>query len=156
MANEFFDIAFGKFVGLAEKAIAASNDQVVLLLLRTVEVDNTLRVHVNVADLLVAAGNVEADCTNYARKTGIAVTINTAVTRQRDVDIPDQLFVALGGTVDNDMEKLLIAFQNDPGGVNDDTTLIPITYYNYLLKTDGSDVLIEVHADGITRSGQCP
>lgn len=156
MASEFFDVALGKFVGMAEQAIAASNDQIEVLLLKVAEADADLRLHASVSDIFAAAGNTEADATNYAKVTGIPATINATVTQQRDVDIPDISWLALGGALNNATVKLIVAFQNDPGGVNDDTTLIPVVHYTFLLTTDGSDVVVEVNVDGITRSGACP
>lgn len=146
MANGVFNIAKGAFV----EKIRDNPNNVLVLLLKQAEADSTLVDRTSLADLLDAGtGNLEADATNYVRKTGITATITVDNTNDRvDVDIPDQTWTALGGAVNNTIVKLIIAYEEGPS----DAQRIPLTHHDFNVTTDGSDVTAVIAASGFARA----
>ena len=106
MANLPFNIAKGRAVEFYNRV--KSNDPAgsafIIVLLKTAEADAVLQDYADLGALLLAAGNVEADFTNYARKvlTDVELAAFPAPDNTNDVfniDIPDQVFTAAGGTL---------------------------------------------------------
>lgn len=142
MADRVANIAKGRAVELATANPTAG----VVLLLQAAEVDDTLDNYDTVAAMLAAAGNTEATFTNYARKTGIAITVNLDdAGNVHSLDIPDQVWTAAGGATNNTLAKLVFAIQT---GV-DDSSLIPVTAQDWTPTTDGSDLTAQINASGI-------
>lgn len=141
MADGVFNIAKG-----AARQLADDNaDSLVVLLLQANESESALIDHDNVDDLLTAAGNTEADFTNYARKTGL--TEITTVDDTNDVatiDVANQTWTSAGGASNNTLTKLIVAVATGAG----DTNLVPLTHHDFALTTDGTDVTAQFHADG--------
>ena len=145
MADGIFNISKGAFV---EKIRDASGNTF-LLLLKAAEADGTLIDYDDVAAMLGAAGNTEADFTNYARKTGITSTITVDDSNDRvDVDAPDQTFSSAGGTTDNTLVKAI--FGEDEGGT--DATRIPTSHHDFSAQTDGNDLTLQLAASGYARA----
>ena len=144
MANGVFNIAKGR---VAEK-IADSAANIVVLLLKVAEADDTLNNYDTVAALLAGA-NTEADFTNYARKTGITGTVTVDDTNNwADCDIPDQTWTSAGGASNNTMVKAIIAYQESAGDAN----LIPLTHHDWTPTTDGSDLTMQIPTAGFYRA----
>lgn len=139
------DVVFNTALGAARRFGNTDPNAWQMLLLKAAEADDALRDHATVAALLAAAGNTEADATNYDRITGIAASVaQDDVNNDVSLDIPDQTFTALGGTTNNSLVKAIIAVQTGA----DDTTLIPITAHDITVTTDGSDLTIQIPAGG--------
>lgn len=151
MANGVFNIALGRVNELHERV--NDNDPatagLIVVLLKVVEVDATIKDYDTLA-LLLAGSNTEADFTNYARKvltdTEVVATTVDDGADTRAADVPDQTWTAAGGTLDNTMAKLVLCYAPDTGGA--DSTLVPLTYHDYVVTTDGSDLLAQFHVDG--------
>lgn len=145
MADGIFNIAKGAFV----EKIRDGATNVLILLLKANEAEATLRDRGDVAALLAAAGNTEADATNYARKTGLTGTITVDNTNDRvDVDLPDQTWTALGGALNNSIVKAVVAYQEAAA----DASRIPLSHHDFVITTDGSDVTLQVNAAGFARA----
>lgn len=157
MADGVFNAALGRFVGWAD----ASPTKFTVLLLRVAEAEADLIDHANVSTLL-AAGNTEADFTNYervgenhtAQVTGITVTDDN-VNDKVDVDMNDITWAAAGGASNNNLLKLIVCY-NSGGATPADTDLIPVAHHDFTVTTDGSDITAQVSAEGFARAGQCP
>lgn len=145
MADQIMNIAKGAFVEKFRDA--AANGEVYLL--KANEAEAALVDHDDTAALLGAAGNTEADFTNYARKTGLTGTITVDDTNDRvDVDIPDQTWTAAGNGVNNTLTKLIVAYNQGAGDAN----LIPLSHHDFAVTTDGSDLTAQFNAAGFGRA----
>lgn len=145
MADDVFNNARGR---IREKVINGGANFGVLLL-KTVEADATLRDYTTVAAILAAAGNVEADFTNYARKTGLAPTQsvdNDAETAA--ADLADQTWASAGGAVNNTTAKAIVYFEESAS----DAGRLPLTYHDFVGTTDGNDLVAQVATGGFYES----
>lgn len=145
MADGVFNIAKGAFV----EKIRDGASNVLVLLLKANEAETALVDHDDLSVLLAAAGNTEADATNYARKTGITGTITVDDVNDRvDADIPDQTWTSLGGALNNTLTKLIVAYEESAA----DSGRIPLTHHDFSVTTDGSDVTAQINASGFARA----
>lgn len=145
MADFVYNISLGSLIEKVRDG--ASNLDV--LLLKAAEADDALRDHDAVDVLLGAAGNTEADFTNYARKTGITGTITVDDVNNRvDLDIPDQTWTSAGNGTNNTLTDLIVAYSQGAGDAN----LVPGTNHDFAVTTDGSDLTASVNAAGIMRA----
>jgi hypothetical protein len=144
MADQVFNIAKGSFIEKFRDSAAAGG----LMLLKTAESDATLIDYDTLAQIL-GGSNVEADFTNYARKTGLTGTITVDDTNNRvDLDIPDQTWSAAGGASNNTLAKAIFFYQESAA----DSGRVPISHHDFVVTTDGSDVTLQVNAAGIARA----
>lgn len=142
------DLLFNNQRGTLVEAKADGND-LIIVLLKVAQADNTLRDHNTLADVLGAA-NTEADFTNYVRKTilnanwtvTIDDTANTAA-----ADFADQTWTAAGGASNNNLVKLLVCID----GAND-AARRPVTLHDFVATTDGNDLTAQVAAAGFYAS----
>jgi hypothetical protein len=150
MADGVFNIAKGRAAYYA--TLPATNDALVLVLFKTVlDADSALVDRTTLA-AITAASNVEADFTNYARKTLTSVTVTVDNTNDRvDVDIADQTWTAAGGTTNNTLAKLIIGYDPDTTG-GTDSDIIPLTHHDFVTTTDGSDLLAQIATSGFYRA----
>jgi hypothetical protein len=108
-----------------------------------------LRDRTTLATILGAAGNTEADFTNYARKTGITGTVTTDTANNRqDVDMPDQTWTAAGGATNNTLVKAIIYYQDSAA----DSGRIPLVGLDFAVTTDGTDLTMQLNAAGFYRA----
>lgn len=151
MADFVFNIAKGKVKYYAE--LPAANDALRVVLLKNtgLETDSTLRDYDNLSALLAGSSD-EADFTNYSRKTlaGIALTVDDTNDRL-DVDADDITWTSAGGAANNTLGKLLICYDDDTTGGND-TNIIPLTAHDFVVTTDGSDLIGQVAVGGWFRA----
>lgn len=152
MSDGVFNIAKGKIAYYA--GLPAANDALIVALLKAtgLEADDTLNNYDDLAALLAAA-NDEADATNYARKTvtaSITVTVDDTGNKV-DIDMPDLTWTALGGASNNTIAKMLVCYDPDTTG-GTDSTVIPLTYHDCTLTTDGTDVTVQIAAAGFARA----
>lgn len=148
MADFVFNIAKG---AVAEK-VRDGATVLGMMILKTAEADSTLKTYDDLAAMLAAGGgtaNVEADFTNYGRKTGLTATLTVDdVNNRADVDIPDQTWSTAGGGTNNTTAKLIIYYEEAAA----DATRVPLTAHDFVVTTDGSDVLAQVAAAGFYRA----
>ena len=152
MANGVFNVAKGRAVELHNRV--KNNDPatagLIVVLLKVTEADSVLRDYADLGALIGAAGNTEADFTNYARKilTDVDIALATLdnATDTYRADIPDQTWTSAGGTLDNTLAKLIVCYAPDTAGA--DSTFIPLTHHDFVATTDGNDLVASVHVDG--------
>ena len=145
MANGVFNHAKGRVVQL----LTDHPNSIQVLLLKVAEADGTLNNYDDVTALLAAAGNTEADFTNYTRKTGITESLTEDDTNDWvDCDFADQTWTAAGGVTNNTLAKAIVCVQT---GAND-TSLIPLTHHDWTPTTDGSDLILQVASSGFFRA----
>lgn len=145
MADFVYNIAKGAVAEMYRDGAANG----IVLLLKAAEADSALRDHDNLSVLIGAAGNIEADFTNYARKTGLTGTVTVDDTNDRvDVDIPDQTWTAAGGASNNTLTDAIVAYENSAA----DTGRVPQTNHDFAVTTDGSDLTIQFNASGFFRA----
>jgi len=147
MANGVFNIALGRAAYYA--TLPAADDSLIVVLLQTAQADDTLRDHDTLAQVLAA--NTEANFTNYARATaaGVAVTVNDT-SNLVDVDINDVTWTNAGGTTNNTLVKLLVCYKPDTASA--DSAIIPLTFHDFAVTTDGSSITAQVAANGFFRA----
>jgi hypothetical protein len=143
MSDFVFNIAKG---GAAEK-VRDDATKIGIMLLQVAESDAAMKDRTTLSDLL--SGNTEANFTNYARKTSISGTL--AVDNSADqvtLDIPDQTWASAGGGTNNTLAKLITYY--DEGGT--DGTRIPLTAHDFVVTTDGSDVVAQINSSGFYKA----
>lgn len=154
MANGLCNIAKGRFIELYRRV--EENDPstagIIIVLLKANEAEGALIDHDNLSLLLGAAGNTEADFTNYARKTltdaDLAAFPSPDDTADDfDVDLPDQTWSNAGNGTNNTLTKAIVCYDPDTGA-GDDTSIIPIAHYDFATTTDGTNLVAQFHADG--------
>jgi hypothetical protein len=159
VANGVFNIAKGRvheFYRNVENNSPANSAFIVVLLKATgLEADDTLNNYDDLAALLAAA-NDECDFTNYARKvltdTELAAVPAPDDTNNRvDLDIPDLVYTAAGGATNNSVGKLLVCYDSDTTG-GTDSNIIPMTYHDFVVTTDGTDITATIAAAGFFRA----
>lgn len=145
MADGVFNIAKGKVNEYMARVDGndPTNSAIVVVLLKAAEADATLEDYDDLAALLGAAGNTEADFTNYARKvlTDADITAPTPddTNNRQDADLPDQTWSSAGGTTDNTLVKAVICYDNDSTG-GTDSNIIPLTHHDFAVTTNGNDL----------------
>lgn len=158
MANFVFNIAKGRVVELYNRV--ESNDPtnsalvVVALLATGIESDATLADYDTLAAILAAA-NDEATNTGYARK--VLTDSDLAALPSPDdtnnwfqVDIPDQTWTGVA-TSPGAWSKILICYDNDTTA-GTDSNIIPLTAHDFAVTPDGSDIVMQVDANGFFRA----
>ena len=155
MADGVFNIAKGRVVELYSRV--KGNDPAAsgfILLLLTANVADATLADFDTAALLIAdAGNTEATHANYARKVLTdtelaALPAPDDANERRDLDLPDQTWTALGAGAAT--TKAIICYAPDTAGA--DSTLVPVTHYDFAVTPDGSDVTLQFNAAGFYRA----
>jgi hypothetical protein len=151
MSDGVFNISLGEVKERAK--LSAANDALIFVLLVSagLQADATLRDH-DELNALLAASNDEATFTNYVRKNVTTATITVDDTNERvDIDIADQTWTAAGGGTNNTLLKLLIVHDPDTT-TGTDTTVVPLTFHDFSVTTDGSDLTAQVATAGFFRA----
>lgn len=147
MADGVLNIALGAFV----EKFRDLNARGIVLLLKANEAEDDLLDHDDLASLLAAAGNTEANFSNYARKTGLTATITVDDVNNRvDCDMPDQTWSSAGGGVDNNLTKALVAYEETAS----DAGRVVISHHDFIKTTDGFDMTLEFDSVGFARAGR--
>ena len=145
MADGVFNIA----KGAAAEMVRDGASNLGMILLKANETEADLIDHDNLSVLIGAAGNTEADFTNYARKTGLTGSITVDDTNNRvDIDVPDQTWSSAGGAANNTLTKLIVYYENSAS----DAGRVPLTHHDFAITTDGSDVTAVINASGFYRA----
>ena len=156
MADGVFNIAKGRVIELHDRVDTndPANSALVVVLLQASETDATLEDYDDLNALLGAAGNTEADFTNYARKVLTDADISAATVDDtnnwRQCDIADQTWSSAGGATNNTMTKVVICYDDDSTGGND-TNLIPLTHHDFTPTTNGNDLVLNIDTNGYFR-----
>lgn len=107
------------------------------------------------AAVIADAGFTEATFTNYARKqladTDLAALPAPDDTNDRyEVDIADQVWTSAGNGANDTLTRFIIGY--DPLGTNVDANIIPLTFHDFAVTTDGSDLTGQINALGFFRA----
>lgn len=158
MADSVFNIAKGRTVEFYNrvKSNDPANSAFILVLLKVSESDATLIDYDDLSTLLGAAGNTEADFTNYARKTLTDADLDALpapddTNNRYDLDLPDQTYTSAGGGTNNSLVKALICYDSDTTG-GTDANIVPVSQYDFVATTDGSNLNLEWAAAGFYRA----
>lgn len=147
-----FNVSLGiwrQYLGLP-----AATDALVVVLLKAagLPAEATLKDFDTLADLLAGTAD-EADFTGYARKiitAGITITVDDANERV-DGDMLDVEWDAAVRATNNTLGKMLVCYDLDTTG-GTDSTLIPVTYHNFVTTTDDAALLARITAAGFVRA----
>jgi len=152
MADGVFNISKGKvneFVARVDGNDPAPSALVVVLL-KVVESDALLRDYDTLAAILAGA-NTEADFTNYARKvitdTGLTAPVPDDTGDAQSADFPDPVWTAAGGATNNNLVKAIVCYDADTGA-GTDANLVPLTFHNFVITTNGGDLTAQLAAAG--------
>lgn len=156
MANIVFNVAKGEVNAYTKRIVNndPANSALVIVLLKTAEVDGTLQDYDTLGAILSAGGgtaNVEANFTNYTRK----VLTNTELSaptvddsgNQQYSDAPDQTYVSAGGAINNALVKMIICYDSDTT-TGTDSNIVPLVALDFTITTDGTDILASFSAEG--------
>ena len=158
MGDGVFNIAKGRVVEYYNRV--ESNDPTSSALIVVLGVgaitDATLRDLDTLQAVLDDAGFTEATFTNYARKTltdaELAALPSPDDTNDRyEVDIPDQTWSSAGGAANNTLTRMLVCYDNDTGA-GTDTNIVPLTFHDFAITTNGSDLTAQINANGFFRA----
>lgn len=156
MADGVFNIAKGHVNEYQDRIDSndPANSALIVVLLKAAEVDATLADYNDLNALLLAAGNTEADFTNYARKTitdtDLTASAKSGTNKESDITA-DQTWTAAGGTLDNTLVKLLVCYDSDTTG-GTDANIIPLTHHDFAATTNGGDLTAQFDAAGYFRA----
>jgi len=135
------DVIFNAARGRVREKVINGGANFGIMLLKTAEADATLRDYADLSAMLAAAGNVEADFTNYARKTGLTGTQTVNNTNETaSADLGDQTWTTAGGTTDNTLVKLIVFFQESAS----DAGRVPLTAHDFAITTNGNDLTAQI------------
>lgn len=158
MADLVFNIAKGRITELYNrvKSNDPTNSAFVVVLLKVAEADATLTDYDDLDTLLVAAGNTEADFTNYARKVLTDVDIAALpapddTNNRYDLDLPDLTYTSAGGATNNTLVKAVLCYDSDTTS-GTDANILPLIHYDFSATTDGSDITLQWNAAGFFRA----
>lgn len=156
MADGVFNIAKGRVNEYVNRVDSndPTNSALVVVLLQVAEADATLEDYDDLGALL-AGSNTEATFTNYARKvlTDTDVTAPTPddTNNRQDADIPDQTWTSAGGATNNTLVKMLVCYDSDTTA-GTDANIIPLTYHDFAITTNGNDLSALINAAGFYRA----
>lgn len=125
--------------------LPATNDNLVAVLFKVIETDDTLNNYTTLAGI-TGGSNTEANATNYVRKALASVALTADNTNNwQTADAADVTWTALGGGTNNTIVKFVICYNPDTVGngslgVGFEANLKPLTYHTFDVTTDGSDV----------------
>lgn len=154
MADQICNQSKGMFVGLYERV--KSNDPAtsafIWILLKTGDTDDNLRGFDDFA-AMIAGASVEADFTNYARKSVIdsalaALPAADDANDKRVIDLPNVTWTAAGGASNNTMAKAILCYVADVADIAVNANLVPVAHYDFTPTTTGADLVLEVAGGG--------
>jgi hypothetical protein len=158
MADGVFNIAKGRVIELHDRVNDSdpTNAEFHIILLKVAEADGTLEDYATM-NALLAGSNTEADFTGYIRKyltdaDVVAATVDNT-NNWRQCDIPtDPVWSAAGGTLDNTLAKVIVAYDPDGNAVGNDTTVVPLCHYDFTPTTNGNDLVLQIDSNGYFRA----
>lgn len=150
MADGVFNISKGKVGELAQRVVNndPANSALIVVLSSGAITDATLRDLDTLQQCIDDAGFTEATFTNYARKVVEAPVITVVDASDRlEADMPDLTWAAAGNGVNNTLTRLSVHYDGDTTGGND-SNIVPLTFHDFTVTTDGSDITAQFHAQG--------
>lgn len=157
MANQVFNIAKGRIAELYNRVESndPANSAFVLVLLQVAEADATL-IDYDTLSALLGGSNTEATFTNYARAVLTdadlaAFPAPDDTNNRRDLDLPDITFTSAGGATNNTLVKAILCYDSDTTG-GTDANIVPVAHYDFSATTDGTNLVLQWHADGALRA----
>ena len=153
MASGIFNIARGGVNELVNQ-VALSTHELVVVLLKTTESDDLLQERTNLTEILQAAGNTEADFTNYSRKVLTTTEINAPTIDNGDDSrssfVPDIEWADAGGSLNNSLVKLIICQR--PLNQTSTVTTVPLCQYDFIGTTNGTLLTAKAPATGFFKA----
>lgn len=158
MANFVFNRSKGRVTEFAERVNAndPTNSVFVIALIAAtgVESDATLVDTDDFAALVAGATNFSTN-TGASRKTldntgGITITYDDSNDRV-DVDIPDQTWTAVAADGTGAISDLVVGYDSD-STAGTDSNIIPMTFHDFAITPDGSDITAQVPSPGFFRA----
>ncbi|MEQ1675068.1 MAG: hypothetical protein ABL876_00125 [Chitinophagaceae bacterium] len=156
MADGVFNIAKGRFGELFNRVDSndPANSVLVVSLYSTVSADDTLNDATTLA-VVVSGGSTEATFTNYARviwtDTNIALGSPDNTNNRFDYPAPNPIWTSAGGATNNTLAKLVISYDSDSTG-GADSAIIPMTYHDFVITTNGGNLTGTVNGSGFGRA----
>jgi hypothetical protein len=156
VADLVFNISKGKVAELAARVNANDPTNAVLLVIPVlasgVETDAVIRDKDTVSDVFSGATD-EATAGGWNRKTldqtgGVTITTDDTNDRQ-DVDCPDQTWTAVAAA--NNTSDLMFAYDSD-SAAGTDANVVPCTWHDFAVTTDGSDITAQIATAGFFRA----
>jgi len=156
MADLVFNIAKGRSVELYIRVDTndPANSALIVAAWNTTATDATIRDLDTVAAIEADVNTAEATNTGYARKVLTDADLAAAApddTNDRfDIDIPDQTWTAVA-TAPGAWTDLSINYDNDTT-VGTDSAIVPMTWHDFAVTPDGSDITAQIAAAGFFRA----
>lgn len=154
MADGVMNIALGRINEYVNRVASndPANSAIVIVLLKAAESDATLKDYDDLGTLLAAAGNTEADFTNYGpRKTLVDTDLSNPTpddtADDQEAVLGDITWTSAGGTTDNTLVKLLVCYDSDTTA-GTDSNIIVLTHHDFAVTTDGNDLTADEPAGG--------
>lgn len=152
-----FNVSMDRLGWYYDQAANTSADLfVVALKAAGLQADDVLADHDTFA-AIIAAGNVEADFTNYNRKT-IASPTRTRVNATDRVHLGGAAqgvayslsWPNAGGAVNNQLGKVIVLYVPVPG-TSTTSDMVPLSAHDITATTDTTELVITFHVDGAIR-----
>ena len=155
MADQTFNIALGRVVELYNRVDTSdpTNSALVIIAWNTSATDATIKDLDTVAAIEADANSAEITNSGYARKVltdaDIVAFAPDDTNNRVDLDIPDQTWTAVAaGTSITDLS---INYDSDTTG-GTDTNIVPMTWHDFAVTPDGSDIVAQIAAAGFFRA----
>lgn len=155
MANLVLNIALGRVVELYNRVDTndPANSALVVIVWNTTATDATIKDLDTVAAIEADANTAEVTNTGYARKVltdADLVAFAPDDTNDRvDLDIPDQTWTAV--TAGTGWTDISVCYDNDTTA-GTDANIIPLTWHDFIVTPDGSDITAQIAATGFFRA----
>lgn len=149
MSNHVTNVAKGKWRYYCE--LPAATDSLVMVLFRdAVQDDATLDDHATLSAW--TANNTEANFTNYARQTvaGVIPSVDNTTDEGKVTATSPIRFTNAGGVSNNALTKALVCYS--PASGSADTAIIPLFHYDLDVTTDGTNLDLNVHVEGLAKA----
>jgi hypothetical protein len=156
MGDFVFNIAKGRVTELVNRVNLndpANSVVIVAVWNAGAATDATLKDYTTHAAVEADANAAEVTNTGYARKVlndTSGMTVTTDQTNDRvDVDMPDQTWTAVAaGSAWTDLST---SYDND-STAGTDANVVPMTWHDFIVTPDGSDIVAQVNAAGFFRA----
>lgn len=158
MAANTFNVSHGR-VNEYHNRVANADPAtcgIIVVLLQTSEAAATLLRRATLAEIL--ANNTEATFTGYGRITYTSANVTAPtvdnVNDWQSVDFPDPVWSPAGGVTNNTTTHLITCYAADTAGA--DSTIVPMTLYDFVVTTDGTEQAAVVDPAGYFRARALP
>ncbi len=153
MGDGVFNIAKGRVGEFANNVNdnAPATSLLRVILFKTGDTDSNLRDFATVA-AIIAGASLEADFASYARQDITDTQTAGAVVDQgndrMEVDCDDVVWSS--ATTGQSIARLVFAY--DDSGSDADAVLIPLTFHDFIVTTNGNDLTAQIDALGFYRA----